>query len=92
VRLACKSKAAKDDREDQVPQGVVAWDVEVTNQDGEPVAVYTVLTLVKRLHPVGYGRGNGVGSGVANGAAGGDGASGDVLVTEQPGTAPARMN
>jgi oxepin-CoA hydrolase/3-oxo-5,6-dehydrosuberyl-CoA semialdehyde dehydrogenase len=51
VRLACKSKAAKDDREGQVPQGVVAWDVEVTNQDGEPVAVYTVLTLVQRLHP-----------------------------------------
>jgi oxepin-CoA hydrolase/3-oxo-5,6-dehydrosuberyl-CoA semialdehyde dehydrogenase len=88
VRLACKSKAAKDDREGQVPQGVVAWDVEVTNQDGEPVAVYTVLTLVRRLHPVGHGRGNGA-------AAAGpptDGPAGDVLVTEQPGTAPARMN
>jgi oxepin-CoA hydrolase/3-oxo-5,6-dehydrosuberyl-CoA semialdehyde dehydrogenase len=88
VRLACKSKAAKDDREGQVPQGVVAWDVEVTNQDGEPVAVYTVLTLVRRLHPVGHGRGNGA-------AAAGpptDGPTGDVLVTEQPGTAPARMN
>ena len=32
----------------QVPQGVVAWDVEVTNQNAEPVAVYTILTLVKR--------------------------------------------
>lgn len=31
-----------------IPQGVVAWDVEVTNQDKEPVAVYTILTLVKR--------------------------------------------
>ncbi len=30
-------------------QGVVAWDVEVTNQDNEPVAVYTILTLVRRL-------------------------------------------
>ena len=87
VRLACKSKAAKDDREDQVPQGVVAWDVEVTNQDGEPVAVYTVLTLVKRLYPVGHGRRNG-----ANGADRTDGTTSDVLVTEQPGTAPARMN
>jgi len=28
---------------------VVAWDVEVTNQDGEAVAVYTILTLVRRL-------------------------------------------
>src|SRR5687768_8354131 len=42
VRLTCKSKAAKDDREDQIPQGVVAWDVEVSNQDGEAVALYTV--------------------------------------------------
>jgi oxepin-CoA hydrolase/3-oxo-5,6-dehydrosuberyl-CoA semialdehyde dehydrogenase len=90
VRLACKSKAAKDDREGQVPQGVVAWDVEVTNQDGEAVAVYTVLTLVKRLHPVGYGRRNGAGHGAATDAV--DGTAPDVLVTEQPGTAPARMN
>ena len=92
VRLACKSKAAKDDREGQVPQGVVAWDVEVTNQDQEPVAVYTVLTLVKRLHPGGHGR-NGADAGT--GATAGHGAAGDaaeVLVTEQPGTAPARMN
>lgn len=48
VRLTCKQKTAKEDREDQVPQGVVAWDVEVTNQDAEPVAVYTILTLVAR--------------------------------------------
>jgi oxepin-CoA hydrolase/3-oxo-5,6-dehydrosuberyl-CoA semialdehyde dehydrogenase len=92
VRLACKSKAAKDDREGQVPQGVVAWDVEVTNQDQEPVAVYTVLTLVRRLHPVGHGRNGaaaGAGAAAGNGAAGG---AAEVLVTEQPGTAPARMN
>jgi oxepin-CoA hydrolase/3-oxo-5,6-dehydrosuberyl-CoA semialdehyde dehydrogenase len=98
VRLACKSKAAKDDREGEVPQGVVAWDVEVTNQDGEPVAVYTVLTLVRRLHPLG-----GAPAGPAAGARG-DGASAldavapaaarapEVVVTEQPGTAPARMS
>ena len=91
VRLACKSKAAKDDREGQVPQGVVAWDVEVTNQDQEPVAVYTVLTLVKRLHPVGYGR-NGAPAGNGAAAAAGGAAAPEVLVTEQPGTAPARMN
>jgi len=49
ARLTCKQKTAKEDREGQIPQGVVHWDVEVTNQDGEPVAVYTILTLVKRL-------------------------------------------
>ncbi|HVF39274.1 MAG TPA: phenylacetic acid degradation bifunctional protein PaaZ [Gemmatimonadaceae bacterium] len=48
VRLTCKQKTAKDTPPDSVPQGVVAWDVEVTNQDGDPVAVYTILTLVKR--------------------------------------------
>lgn len=48
ARLTCKQKTAKEPVEGQVPQGVVAWDVEVTNQDSEPVAVYTILTLVKR--------------------------------------------
>ena len=48
ARLTCKQKTNKEDREGQVPQGVVAWDVEVTNQDAEPVAVYTILTLVAR--------------------------------------------
>jgi oxepin-CoA hydrolase/3-oxo-5,6-dehydrosuberyl-CoA semialdehyde dehydrogenase len=49
VRLTCKQKTAKEDREGEIPQGVVAWDVEVTNQAGEAVAVYTILTLVRRL-------------------------------------------
>ena len=31
-----------------IPQGVVAWDVEVTNQSEEIVAAYTILTLVRR--------------------------------------------
>ncbi len=48
ARLTCKQKTAKDTTDGQVPQGVVAWDVEVTNQNAEPVAVYTILTLVKR--------------------------------------------
>ncbi len=48
ARLTCKQKTAKDIADGQVPQGVVAWDVEVTNQSSEPVAVYTILTLVKR--------------------------------------------
>ena len=92
VRLTCKSKTAKDDREGQVPQGVVAWDVEVTNQDGEAVALYTVLTLVKRLRALGAGGTNGH----ANGASAVDDAvrapTVTVTVTEQPGTAPARMS
>jgi oxepin-CoA hydrolase/3-oxo-5,6-dehydrosuberyl-CoA semialdehyde dehydrogenase len=49
VRLTCKSKTAKETPADGVPQGVVAWDVGVTNQDGDLVATYTILTLVKRL-------------------------------------------
>jgi oxepin-CoA hydrolase / 3-oxo-5,6-dehydrosuberyl-CoA semialdehyde dehydrogenase len=48
VKLTCKQKTAKEDREGQVPQGVVAWDVEVRNQAEELVATYTILTLVKR--------------------------------------------
>jgi oxepin-CoA hydrolase / 3-oxo-5,6-dehydrosuberyl-CoA semialdehyde dehydrogenase len=48
AKLVCKQKTAKEDREGQIPQGVVAWDVEVTNQNAEPVAVYTILTLVRR--------------------------------------------
>jgi acyl dehydratase len=31
-----------------VPQGVVAWDVNVVNQEREVVATYTILTLVRR--------------------------------------------
>ena len=48
VRLTCKQKTAKETPPDTIPQGVVAWDVEVTNQEQEPVAVYTILTLVRR--------------------------------------------
>jgi oxepin-CoA hydrolase / 3-oxo-5,6-dehydrosuberyl-CoA semialdehyde dehydrogenase len=48
VRLTCKQKTPKETPPDVIPQGVVAWDVEVTNQNKEPVAVYTILTLVRR--------------------------------------------
>jgi oxepin-CoA hydrolase / 3-oxo-5,6-dehydrosuberyl-CoA semialdehyde dehydrogenase len=47
--LTVKQKTAKEKKQDQVAQGVVAWDVEVRNQDAEAVAVYTILTLVQRL-------------------------------------------
>lgn len=43
ARLTVKSKRPRDDG-----TGVVAWDVEVVNQEGRTVAGYTVLTLVKR--------------------------------------------
>jgi oxepin-CoA hydrolase/3-oxo-5,6-dehydrosuberyl-CoA semialdehyde dehydrogenase len=48
VRLTCKQKTEKEDREGQIPQGIVHWDVEVSNQNQEPVAVYTILTLVRK--------------------------------------------
>jgi oxepin-CoA hydrolase/3-oxo-5,6-dehydrosuberyl-CoA semialdehyde dehydrogenase len=48
VRLTVKQKTAKETPPGGVPQGVVAWDVEVTNQSDEPVAIYTILTLVRR--------------------------------------------
>ncbi|MDH5233354.1 MAG: phenylacetic acid degradation bifunctional protein PaaZ [Gemmatimonadota bacterium] len=48
VRLTVKQKTAKDPREGEIPQGVVEWDVEVRNQDDEAVALYSILTLVRR--------------------------------------------
>jgi oxepin-CoA hydrolase / 3-oxo-5,6-dehydrosuberyl-CoA semialdehyde dehydrogenase len=48
VRLTCKRKTKKENREGQIPQGVVEWDVEVKNQKDETVATETVLTLVQR--------------------------------------------
>jgi oxepin-CoA hydrolase/3-oxo-5,6-dehydrosuberyl-CoA semialdehyde dehydrogenase len=49
ARLTVKQKTAKDTPADGVPQGVVEWDVEITNQADEPVALYSILTLVRRL-------------------------------------------
>ena len=49
ARLTCKRKIDRSTKKDQPPQGVVVWDVEVTNQDGEPVASYDILTLVEKL-------------------------------------------
>jgi oxepin-CoA hydrolase / 3-oxo-5,6-dehydrosuberyl-CoA semialdehyde dehydrogenase len=48
VRLTCKRKTRKENKEGQIPQGVVEWDVEVKNQRDETVATETVLTLVAR--------------------------------------------
>lgn len=49
VKLTCQKKIKKTQRNaEETPQGVVAWDVEVNNQEGNPVALYTILTLVAR--------------------------------------------
>jgi oxepin-CoA hydrolase/3-oxo-5,6-dehydrosuberyl-CoA semialdehyde dehydrogenase len=96
VRLTCKQKTAKEDREGQIPQGVVAWDVEVSNQDGEAVALYTILTLVRRLGSAAPS-GNGTHAGTdgeralaaeAPAAAGSPGA----VARTQPGDAPVRVS
>jgi oxepin-CoA hydrolase/3-oxo-5,6-dehydrosuberyl-CoA semialdehyde dehydrogenase len=55
ARLTCKSKTARETPPDGIPQGVVAWDVGVSNQDQELVATYTILTLVRRRDPAGPG-------------------------------------
>jgi oxepin-CoA hydrolase/3-oxo-5,6-dehydrosuberyl-CoA semialdehyde dehydrogenase len=48
ARLTCKRKIDKPTKKGQAPQGVVAWDVQVTNQLGELVASYDILTLVSK--------------------------------------------
>ena len=49
VVLTVKQRTAKDTPPDGgIPQGVVEWDVEVMNQENEAVAVYSILTLVRR--------------------------------------------
>jgi oxepin-CoA hydrolase/3-oxo-5,6-dehydrosuberyl-CoA semialdehyde dehydrogenase len=49
ARLTCKRKIDRNRKEAQGKgQGVVAWDVEVTNQSDELVASYDILTLVAK--------------------------------------------
>ncbi|MCJ7798245.1 MAG: phenylacetic acid degradation bifunctional protein PaaZ, partial [Polaromonas sp.] len=49
ARLTCKRKTDRSKTDAKgVGQGVVAWDVEVSNQDGELVASYDILTLVAK--------------------------------------------
>lgn len=49
ARLTCKRKIDRRKTDAKgVGQGVVAWDVEVTNQLGELVASYDILTLVSK--------------------------------------------
>jgi oxepin-CoA hydrolase / 3-oxo-5,6-dehydrosuberyl-CoA semialdehyde dehydrogenase len=44
VRLTCKQKTPKTE-----DQGIISWDVLISNQNEETVATYTLLTLVRRL-------------------------------------------
>lgn len=49
VRLTCKKKIKKVQKTpEDTPQGVVVWDVQVLNQEQQPVALYSILTLVER--------------------------------------------
>ncbi|HZH06027.1 MAG TPA: phenylacetic acid degradation bifunctional protein PaaZ [Lautropia sp.] len=49
ARLTCKRKIDRHRTDAKgAGQGVVAWDVEVSNQDGEVVASYDILTLVAK--------------------------------------------
>jgi oxepin-CoA hydrolase/3-oxo-5,6-dehydrosuberyl-CoA semialdehyde dehydrogenase len=92
ARLTCKQKTVKEDREGQIPQGVVHWDVEVTNQNAEPVAVYTILTLVRQQ------RGADVEASAATVANAIEAEAPDALrkpemmEKTQPGSAPARVS
>ena len=91
ARLTCKQKTVKEDREGQVPQGVVAWDVEVTNQDAEAVAVYTILTLVARQGATVGGAGT-TGERALEAEAPASVAAPERLAKTQPGDAPVRAS
>ena len=54
ARLTCKRRIDRPSKGDGPGQGVVAWDVQVTNQHGELVASYDILTLVLKK-PVAQG-------------------------------------
>ena len=49
VKLTAKRKISKAKRaDDKYPTGIVVWDIEVTNEQDEAVAIYDILTLVQR--------------------------------------------
>jgi oxepin-CoA hydrolase/3-oxo-5,6-dehydrosuberyl-CoA semialdehyde dehydrogenase len=48
ARLTVKRKTRKDAKPGERPTGVVEWDVDIINQDGKTVALYSILTLVER--------------------------------------------
>ncbi|HSF44920.1 MAG TPA: phenylacetic acid degradation bifunctional protein PaaZ, partial [Chitinophagaceae bacterium] len=49
VTLTCKEKIQQEQKDPaDIPKGIVKWLVEVADETGEPVAVATILTMVKR--------------------------------------------
>ncbi|MBB6098285.1 oxepin-CoA hydrolase/3-oxo-5,6-dehydrosuberyl-CoA semialdehyde dehydrogenase [Deinobacterium chartae] len=48
ARITAKRKIRKDAKPGERPTGVVEWAVEITNQNDQLVATYTILTLVER--------------------------------------------
>jgi oxepin-CoA hydrolase / 3-oxo-5,6-dehydrosuberyl-CoA semialdehyde dehydrogenase len=48
VKLTCKEKINQDDREGETPRGIVKWQVDVSDETGETVALATILTLVQK--------------------------------------------
>ena len=49
VRLTCKEKIEQEQKdENDIPKGIVKWLVEVTDELNEPVAVATILTMVRK--------------------------------------------
>ncbi len=51
VRLTCKEKVDRDSKGREFPSGVVKWYVEVFDQEGELVAIATILTMVQKKSP-----------------------------------------
>lgn len=47
VRLSVKEKIAQEPKEDESPRGIVKWLVDVYDDEGETVALGTILTLVQ---------------------------------------------
>lgn len=49
VQLTCKEKTEQEKKtDDDIAKGIVKWLVEVTDQLGEPVAIGTILTMVRK--------------------------------------------
>lgn len=46
VHLTVKEKIQQEPREDEVPRGIVKWQVDVRDEENESVALATILTLV----------------------------------------------
>lgn len=51
VRLTCKEKVERDSKGREFPSGVVKWYEEIFDQNGELVAMATILTLVEKKCP-----------------------------------------